>query len=125
MGLVLIHGDLIEQLPTITTPDGLEYRITTAIQKMNHKISALLRLPDKIQVKLFLSSSLNAAPSWAEDPLHLPDEIEQAVKTLNARTYGKLPRLTDPAADSDLQKAVPGRQPAAAHLAGPADGDSR
>jgi hypothetical protein len=38
--MVLIHGDLIEQVPTITTTDGLEYRITTAIQKMNNKISA-------------------------------------------------------------------------------------
>ena len=107
MGLVLIHGDLIEQLPTITTPDGLEYRITTAIQKMNHKISALLRLPDKIQVRLFLSSSLNAvAPFMGLKTLSaLPAEIEQAVKALNARTYGKLAyEFTDPAADSDLQK---------------------
>jgi ABC-type uncharacterized transport system involved in gliding motility auxiliary subunit len=106
MGLVLIHGDLIEQLPTITTPDGLEYRITTAIQKMNHKISALLRLPDKIQVKLFLSSSLNAvAPFMGLKTLAtLPAEIEQAVKALNARTYGKLAyEFTDPAAGSDLQ----------------------
>jgi ABC-2 type transport system permease protein len=107
MGLVLIHGDLIEQLPTITTTDGLEYRITTAIQKMNHKISALLRLPDKIQVKLFLSSSLNAvAPFMGLKTLStLPAEIELAVKTLNARTYGKLAfEFSDPAADSDLQK---------------------
>ena len=107
MGLVLIHGDLIEQLSTVTTPDGLEYRITTAIQKMNNKISALLRLPDKIQVRLFLSSSLNAvAPFMGLKTLStLPAEIEQAVKALNARTYGKLAyEFNDPAADSDLQK---------------------
>jgi ABC-2 type transport system permease protein len=107
MGLVLIHGDLIEQLSTITTPDGLEYRITTAIQKMNYKISALLRLPDKIQVKLFLSSSLNAvAPFMGLKGLaRLPAEIEQAVKALNARTYGKLAyEFTEPSAESDLQK---------------------
>jgi len=107
MGIVLIHGDLIEQLPTVTTPDGLEYRITTAIQKMNNKISALLRLPDKIQVKLFLSSSLNAvAPFMGLKTLStLPAEIEQAVKALSAKTYGKLAyEFTDPTADSDLQK---------------------
>jgi ABC-2 type transport system permease protein len=107
MGLVLIHGDLIEQLSTITTSDGLEYRITTAIQKMNNKISALLRLPDKIQVKLFLSSSLNAvAPFMGLKTLsNLPAQIEQAVKALNAQNYGKLAyESTDPAADSDLNK---------------------
>lgn len=40
MGLVLIHGDMVEQIPTITTIDGLEYKLTTAIQKLNNKTSA-------------------------------------------------------------------------------------
>jgi ABC-type uncharacterized transport system involved in gliding motility auxiliary subunit len=31
MGLVLIHGDLIENIPTISGTEGLEYRITPAI----------------------------------------------------------------------------------------------
>ena len=31
MGLVVIHGDLIERIPTITTTEGLEYKLTTAI----------------------------------------------------------------------------------------------
>ena len=44
MGLVLIHGDMSERIPTITGTDGLEYRLTTAIQKMNNKVSALLSL---------------------------------------------------------------------------------
>ena len=29
MGLVIIHGDMIEKIPTITTTDGLEYQLTT------------------------------------------------------------------------------------------------
>ena len=39
MGLAIIHGDLIERIPAITTMDGLEYKLTTAIQKMNNKIA--------------------------------------------------------------------------------------
>jgi len=58
MGMVLIHGDIIERLPTITTTNGLEYKLTTAIEKLNNKVSALLSITDKIRVKLFLSSSL-------------------------------------------------------------------
>jgi ABC-type uncharacterized transport system involved in gliding motility auxiliary subunit len=58
MGMVLIHGDIIEAIPTITSTDGLEYKITSTIRKANNKISALLRLQDNINVKLFLSSSL-------------------------------------------------------------------
>jgi len=28
MGLVLIHGDLMERIPTITSTEGLEYKLT-------------------------------------------------------------------------------------------------
>jgi ABC-type uncharacterized transport system involved in gliding motility auxiliary subunit len=92
MGMVLIHGDLIERIPTITTTDGLEYQITTAIRKMNAKISALLRLTGRIQVRLFLSPSLKAiAPLMGLKQLPgLPAEIERTVTDLNAKTYGKL-----------------------------------
>ncbi|MCP4671042.1 MAG: GldG family protein, partial [Desulfobacula sp.] len=44
MGLVIIHGDLIEKIPAITSTDGLEYQLTTTIQKLNNKISALLQI---------------------------------------------------------------------------------
>ena len=46
MGLVIIHGDMVERIPTITTTDGLEYKLTTSIQRLNSKISALLE-PEK------------------------------------------------------------------------------
>jgi ABC-2 type transport system permease protein len=69
MGLVLIHGDLLERIPTVTGTEGIEYLLTTAMQKLNNKISALLRLEGKIGVRLFLSSSLgNVAPHAAERP---------------------------------------------------------
>jgi len=106
MGLVLIHGDLIEQIPTITTTDGLEYRITTAIQKMTAKISALLRLSGKIQVKLFLSPALKSiAPLMGlKEMPELPAEIEKTVKELNAKTYGKLEyRFTEPPTDARFE----------------------
>ncbi|MBW2711868.1 MAG: GldG family protein, partial [Deltaproteobacteria bacterium] len=34
MGLVLIHGDMVERIPTITAIKGIEYKLTTAIQKL-------------------------------------------------------------------------------------------
>ncbi len=55
MGLVLIHGDMVERIPTITSTDGLEYKLTTAIQRLNNKISALLNLKDKVKVRLYIS----------------------------------------------------------------------
>jgi ABC-type uncharacterized transport system involved in gliding motility auxiliary subunit len=99
MGLVLIHGDLIERIPTITTINGLEYKLTTVIKKLNNKVSALLSLPDNIQVKLFLSSSLKrVAPLMGLNELPTyPDKIKEIVKTINDNNYGKLEyTYTDP-----------------------------
>jgi ABC-type uncharacterized transport system involved in gliding motility auxiliary subunit len=105
MGLVLIHGDMIERIPTITSTSGLEYQLTTAIQKLNNKISALLRLKDKIQVNLVLSSSLKqVAPLMGLDELpDYPDRLKQIIKELNRKNYGKLEySYIDPAANPDI-----------------------
>jgi len=106
MGLVLIHGDLIERIPTLTSTDGLEYQLTTAIQKLNNKISALLRLPEKIQVKLFLSSSLKIVAPYMrlKDLPELPARLEEIVDRLNGKNYGKLKfEYLDPAEDEGLE----------------------
>ncbi len=92
MGLVLIHGDVIERIPTLTSTAGLEYKLTTAIQKLNNKISALLALKEKVNVKLFLSGSLNAVAPYMglENLARLPQQIESVVKKLNHKNYDTL-----------------------------------
>ncbi len=92
MGMALIHGDIIETLPTITTTDGLEYLITSAVRKMNNKISALLRLEEKISVKLVLSSSLKVVGPYMNIPglMEMPSRIEEIVKKVNSKNFGKL-----------------------------------
>ena len=92
MGMALIHGDMVERIPTITGTDGLEYKITTAIQKMNNKISALLRLPEKIRIKLILSSSLNIIAPYinVSGLAEMPAKFESLVNKLNEKNYGKL-----------------------------------
>lgn len=108
LGLVLIHGDIIEKIPTITSTEGLEYRLTTTIQKLNNKISALLNLPDKIRIKLFLSSSLKAiAPLMGIGELSdLPAKLEDIVKKVNAKNYGKLDYIyLDPSQDPQAEES--------------------
>ena len=109
MGLVIIHGDLIERIPTITTTDGLEYKLTTAMQKLNNKISALLGLQNKIQIKLYLSSSLyQLAPYIGIKNLpQIPAELEKIVQQLNQKNYDKLEfKYFDPSADMNLTAAI-------------------
>lgn len=111
MGLVLIHGDIIERIPTITTTDGLEYKLTTAIQKLNHKVSALLALDGNIRATLVLSSDLfKVAPYMNLKNLNqYPDRIRDTIERMKAKTYGKieLQRIdpsTDPSAAEKLKK---------------------
>lgn len=107
MGLVIIHGDIIEKLPTIASADGLEYKITTSIQKMNNKISALLALKKKINITLYLSSSMKQVAPYMglKDLPSLPDKIEKAVEKLNGKNYGKLEfTYIDPSSDPELEK---------------------
>jgi ABC-type uncharacterized transport system involved in gliding motility auxiliary subunit len=104
MGLVLIHGDVVERIPAITNTDGLEYRLTTAIRKMHDKISALLKLEDKIRVTLFLSSSLEGVGRHLglEQLPEYPEKLAEAVTRLNAKNYGRLEyRHVDPAVEAD------------------------
>jgi ABC-type uncharacterized transport system involved in gliding motility auxiliary subunit len=105
MGMVLIHGDLVERLDAITSTDGLEYRITTAIEKMSNKTSALLAVEDQIRVALYLSDSLlTVAPLMGlNDLATLPETLKAVVERLNPQHYGKLRFETvDPPADQDL-----------------------
>jgi gliding motility-associatede transport system auxiliary component len=111
MGLVILHGDQMERIPTITATDGLEYRLTMAIRNLNNKVSALLALEDKIQVDLYMSSSLmDVAPLMKlADLKDLPKEVEEIVNRINTNSYGKLafeykdPTQT-PELKSDLEK---------------------
>ena len=92
MGLAIIHGDMVEQIPTITTTDGLEYKLTSAIQKLNNKISALIGLQDTVKMTFYLSSSMNqVAPFMQINNLPaLPDKMRDIVNDLNDRMYGKI-----------------------------------
>ena len=104
MGMALIHGDIIEPIPTITSTDGLEYQITSTIRKMNNKISALLRLEDRISVKLVLSSSLKIVGPYMNISglTSVPGKIEDIVNKLNDRNYGKLSfEYLDPSVNPD------------------------
>jgi len=109
MGLVLIHGDQVERIPTITTTNGLEYKLTMAMRKLNNKVSALLALEDRIHVDLYMSSSLmEVAPLLQLENLkNLPKQLEEMVGRINVNSYGKLVfEHKDPTQTPDLKDAL-------------------
>lgn len=105
MGLVLIHGDMVEKIPTITTTEGLEYNLTSAIMKVNNKISALLNLKENVHIQLILSSSLMPVAPFMNVPdlPAVPQKLEEIVKKLNVKNYGRLEySRVDPVEAADL-----------------------
>ena len=121
MGLVMIHGDLIERIPAITATDGLEYRLTTAIQKMTNKISALMALEGDIKARLYLSSTLEAVAPFMgiNNMAQLPKEIEATIKDVSQKNYNRLAfDHINPADDQTAEKNCHRAQPDDASMAG-------
>ncbi|RLB71296.1 MAG: ABC transporter permease [Deltaproteobacteria bacterium] len=113
MGLVIIHGDLVESLPAITATEGLEYKLTTAIMRMNNKISRLLALPEKIKVNLFLSSSLQQVGPYMnlENLESLPESISTLVSRLNDQLYDQIEfSFLDPSTAPEAAKKAAAEQ---------------
>lgn len=105
MGLVIIHGDMVERIPTITSTDGLEYKLTTSIQRLNSKISALLNLKNKVKVRLYLSPSLQTiAPCLGiKDLPKVSTDVKKVVDDLNTRMYGRLDyTLLEPSTEAEM-----------------------
>lgn len=109
MGMVLLHGDLVEKIPAITTTEGLEYKITTAIMKMTNKVSALVKLPEKIKVSLVLSSSLFQVSRVANikglDTIRTT--AQEAVDRCKSKAYGQ---LTFEIVDPSMNEGTPEQQ---------------
>lgn len=109
MGLVLIHGDMIEKIPTITSTEGLEYNLTMAIKKLNNKVSALVGLKDKIKVTLFMSSAIESVAPYigVEGLSDVPKEVKRVVDELNGKLFNKLEyAFFDPTLKPEYQEAA-------------------
>lgn len=109
MGMVFIHGNVIEKIPAVTSTNGLEYKITSTIQKMNNKISALINLPRKIRVNLIQSSSLfqiaNAVKLQGLEDLR--EQVAGVVSELQSKTYNQLEfNYIDPSTSEEVEKTV-------------------
>jgi len=96
MGVAMVHGDLIEKVDSITEPEGLEYRLTTLMNKMNGKIDALLELDNQIHVTLYTSSNM-PIPGMQ----NLKERVYQEVQKCDLRNYNKLEfRYVDTVSDT-------------------------
>jgi ABC-type uncharacterized transport system involved in gliding motility auxiliary subunit len=98
MGLVIIHGDMVERLAEITSAEGLEYKITGAIRKMTGKSDALLSLKNPISVTFYASGDLKGFNIQGFDTVE--SKVKDVVEKLNVQNYRKLSySFNDPSLD--------------------------
>ncbi len=105
MALVIQQSDVVEKIEAITEPTGLEYNITTLIEKMSGKIDGLLGLKQPIQVLFYMDSALKNLP--IEGIEGLGEKVKEAVDKCNTANYDKLRlQYVDPSADKNAGKAA-------------------
>jgi len=85
--MAILHGDMLETIDAVTSTTNLEYQITSLMDDMSKKISALLAMRDDIEIRLILSSNLEA---FSDSLRTLPVELGNAVDALNSEFYGRL-----------------------------------
>lgn len=88
MGIVIQHADLIDKLDSVTETEGLEYRLTSLMEKMSGKIDGLLKLEKPVSVRLYMDSALRNLP--IDGIARVEETVRTAVARENERNYNKL-----------------------------------
>ncbi|MCL1912142.1 MAG: Gldg family protein [Leptospirales bacterium] len=105
MGLVIQHADLVEKINAITNTAGLEYEITSRMEKMTLKVNALIKLENPITVRLYYNSRLKSMPINGIDKLE--QAVSEAVQSSAVVNYNKLVfESVDTALDTDIKKTA-------------------
>jgi ABC-type uncharacterized transport system involved in gliding motility auxiliary subunit len=95
MGVVIQHADLIEKIEALTSAVGLEYEITSRIEKMTGKIDRLLKLEKPLMLTLYIDEKVRDLP--IDGIGKLEDVLKNAVSKGNLRNYDKIQfRTVDP-----------------------------
>ena len=105
MGIIIQQADVIEKLGAVVNTTGMEYNITSLMQKVTSKVNSLLQLKEgDIKVRVYLDSNLRFLPLKGIG--EYPEKLEEAVKKSNEQNYNKLKlELIDPS-KSDSAKAI-------------------
>jgi len=102
MGVVIQHADLIEKIESLTSTVGLEYGITSRMEKMTGKIDRLLKLQKPVMLTLYLDEKVMDLP--IDGIGKLEDLLKNAVSKSNLRNYGKIQfQIVDPS-KSDIKE---------------------
>lgn len=97
MGVAVVYQDAIQTIDSLTSSDGFEYKLTTAISKMIATADTLALLPkdDKIKLTLYLSNELKDLRISGLDKIE--KTVQSAYTSFNRRNQNRI----------DYEKVVP------------------
>lgn len=87
IGMVLIHGDMVETIPAIEYNQNLELLITEKVRTITEKTSALLSMRDNIQTTLYLSPELY---NFADELRVYSSRLQSEINNLNREFYNRI-----------------------------------
>ena len=88
MGLAILYADRIEVLDSLTSTDGLEYRITTTISNMVSTTSALAGLAGEVKLSLYATKKLADFKIIGFNQME--DEIRSAYSEINKKNKNRI-----------------------------------
>ena len=96
VGLAISQGDNLEVISPLRPEDNIQYTITTALQKMSRKSSALLSLNENLKIYYYFSPAL-AELNQGQYAAY-PDNFREVMKAAGEQLYGKVEsQVIDPA----------------------------
>ena len=105
MGIVVQHADLIDKLDAVTETEGLEFRLTSLMEKMSGKIDGLLKLDKPVSVRLYMDSAMRNLP--IDGIARVEETVRAAVAKENERNYNKLVfEVMDPSQNNSTDAIV-------------------
>jgi ABC-type uncharacterized transport system involved in gliding motility auxiliary subunit len=102
MGLAIVYQDSIKTLDSLTTSDGLEYKLTTAMSKMISSADALAGLGehDKVKLTLYATGLLSKFKISGFDTMAA--QVKNAYEAINKKNMNRIEFDTVDPSPSDI-----------------------
>ncbi len=88
MGLVIQYTDSVEKISPLADAEGLEYKITSAMEKMSSKAESLQKLDSPLALRLYTSDQLRKLPISGIEKLE--ETVMEAAEKASRLNYGKI-----------------------------------
>jgi len=104
MGLVIMYADRIETVDNLTSSDGMEYKLTTAISKMIADTSALAGLTGTVNMTLYITPQIGDFGVANFDKVDAA--VVDALSSVNSKNGNRIKFTRVVPSDSEIQGLV-------------------